>query len=127
MKINYYIKYWLPVLIWMAFIYYLSSLSNPLEQLTPKNFFFLFDFKHFIYHVIEYLILSLLLYRALKINSKNPQTLAILVTVLYAIMDEIHQSFVPGRISSVFDVAIDSFGAIAAQCIVNIYHWLKRK
>jgi len=110
----------------MGLIYYLSSLSNPLEQVIPKRAFFYFNFKYFIYHIIEYVILSLFLYRAL-LNYKNPKTLAILIATLYAITDEIHQYFVPGRISSVFDIAIDFFGAVAMQCIINIYDWIKEK
>ena len=125
MNLNYFIKYWLPVILYAGFIFYLSSLSNPLEQIIPKNLLIYFDLKRFIYHIIEFGILSLLLYSALKINTKNPQTLAILITILYAITDESHQYFVLGRISSVFDILIDSFGAIAMQSIINVYNWLK--
>lgn len=125
MKINYLIKHWAPVIIYMGFIYYLSSLPNPIEQIIPGKALIYFNFKHFIYHIIEYGILNFLLYRALKITTKNPQTLAILITILYAITDEMHQFYVPGRISSIFDIAIDSFGAIAMQCIINIHNWLK--
>lgn len=126
MKLSYYIKYWAPIIIYIIFIYYLSSLPNPIETIIPKEDLAYFDFPHFIYHIIEYLILSLLLYRALKITTKNPQTSTILITILYAITDEIHQYFVPGRISSTFDIAIDSFGAIAMQCIINVYEWIKK-
>ena len=125
MKINYFIKYWLPIILYASFIYYLSSLPNPLEQIVPEKALIYFDFQRFIYHIIEYGILSLLLFRALKITSKSPQTLTILITILYAITDEIHQYFVPGRISSSFDVLFDAFGAIAMQCIINIYEWMK--
>ena len=110
----------------MGFIYYLSSLSNPVEQIIygGKVLKYL-NLQDFIYHVIEYMILSLLLYRALKISSKNPQTLAILITILYAITDELHQYFVPGRIPSIFDVSVDTFGAIAMQSIINVYNYIK--
>lgn len=126
MEIKYLIKYWLPVIIYMSFIYYLSSLSNPIKEIIPISLFSYFDFKRFIYHIVEYGVLSLLLYRTLKITSKNPQTLAVLIAIVYAITDEMHQYFVPGRISSVFDVSIDSFGAIAMQSIINLYNFLKK-
>ena len=125
MKLDYFIKYWVPVIIYMGFIFYISSLSNPLEQIIPQKALIYLDLKRFIYHIVEYAILSLFLYRALKINTKNPQTLAILITILYAITDELHQYFIPGRISNVFDITINSFGAIAMQCIINVYSWLK--
>ena len=125
MKINYFVKYWLPVIIYIVFIYYLSSLSNPLEQIVPEKALIYFDFQYFIYHIIEYAILSLLFYRALKFTSKNPQTSTILFTILYAITDEIHQSLVQGRSSDVFDIGLDSFGAIVMQCVINIYNFIK--
>ena len=125
MKINYFIKYWIPIIIYMGFIYYFSSLSNPIEQVIPDKVLIYFDFERFVYHIIEYGILSFLFYRALKINVKNPQTLAILFSIIYAITDEIHQFYVPGRFSNVFDVAVNSFGAIAMQSIINIYNYFK--
>ena len=123
MKIDYYIKYWLPIVFWMWLIYYISSFPSPLEQIIPEKALAYFDFEHFIYHIIEYAILSFLLYRALKITSKNPQILAILITILYGIIDELHQYFVPGRILSIVDILIDLFGAIVMQSVVNIYNW----
>ena len=125
MKINYFIKYWLPVIIYMILIFYLSSLPNPIEQVIPVKLIPYFDLDDFIYHISEYLVLSFLLYRALKTISEKPEILAILISTLYAITDEMHQYFVPGRISSVFDVAFDIFGIIAMQCILYIYNNLK--
>jgi VanZ family protein len=40
---------------------------------------------------------------------------AVLCTLLIAILDEYHQSFLPSRTSSPIDVCIDLSGAIAAQ------------
>lgn len=127
MKFSYYIKYWFPVIFYMGFIFYLSSLPTPIKTLIPKESLQpYFDLPHIFYHIVEYLILSFLLYRALKVNSKYPQTLAIIITILYAITDEFHQYFVPGRIASIFDILFDSFGAIAMQSIINVYKWLKK-
>ena len=125
MKPSYYLKYWVPVILYMGFIFYLSSLPNPIKTLTPEGLDVYFDLPHFFYHILEYLILSFLLYRALKVNSKYPQSLAIFITIAYAITDELHQYFVPGRIPSILDILIDSFGAIAMQCIINIYNYIK--
>ena len=127
MKINYFIKYWLPVIFYMIFIFYLSSLPNPIEQVIPGKALPYFNFDHFIYHIIEYLILSFLLYRALKTISEKPEILTILISTLYAITDEMHQYFVPGRISSVFDISFDIFGIIAMQCIIYIYNNIKNQ
>jgi VanZ family protein len=43
---------------------------------------------------------------------------AVLCTLLIAIMDEFHQSFLPSRTSSPIDVCIDLCGAIAAQLLL---------
>ena len=108
----------------MYLIFYLSSLPSPIEQIIPSKLLPYFKFDYFIYHVLEYSFLNLLLYRAL-IHTKNSQTSSILFAILYAITDEIHQYYVPGRNSNVFDLAYDSFGAIITQSIVNIYNWIK--
>lgn len=125
MKFSYYIKYWLPVIICMGFIFYLSSLPNPIKTLTPAGLEAYFDLPRIFYHILEYLLLSFLLYRALKVNSTYPKSLAIVITIAYAITDELHQYFVPGRIASLLDILIDSFGAIAMQSIINIKNWIK--
>ena len=40
--------------------------------------------------------------------------MAVLFTALFGLSDEVHQYFVPGRLSSVFDVILDTFGAAIA-------------
>ena len=127
MKFKHFSFYWLPVIIYMAFIFYLSSLSNPIKTLTPKDLYHYLDLPRIIYHIIEYATLSLLLYRALKIKSKYPQSLAIIISAFYGITDEIHQNFVPGRIPSIYDALINIFGAIVMQSIINIYYYVKEK
>ena len=68
-------------------------------------------------HVIEYGVLGFLI--ALSLTGVRPEIsnrfLAILILVLatlYGISDEIHQSFVPGRSASVWDVLADSLGGL---------------
>lgn len=75
-------------------------------------------------HFLEYGILSLLWYRALLGNSRT--LLSILFSILWACVDEYHQSLIPDRSGSIGDVGIDTFGAITAQIIV-IKHVLKLK
>ena len=59
-------------------------------------------------HATEFAILAALLVRAFG----DPWRAA-LVAVLYAISDELHQSFVAGRQGAVLDVVIDSAGVVA--------------
>jgi len=88
---------------WMGAIFWLSS--------APRNFLpgVLGAFVGNAAHAPIYGLLALLVARA----SGSPP-LGFAVAVLYGISDEWHQSFVPGRSSSVFDVGTDAVGAIAA-------------
>jgi VanZ family protein len=56
-------------------------------------------------HAAEYAVLGALLFRAIGRTG-----LAFGLGVLYAASDEIHQSFVPGRLGSPLDVVIDGAG-----------------
>lgn len=74
-------------------------------------------------HVIGYGILALSYWHALRMQ-KDKRWLAWFLAVLYALTDEWHQSFVPGRHSTVWDVLIfDNVGAIISMWIAS--HWIK--
>jgi len=69
-------------------------------------------------HFAEYLILSVLLYRALDVErrwSLRAAVLALVLAGLYAGSDELHQWFVPGRGARLNDWLIDVSGAAAGQ------------
>jgi VanZ family protein len=125
--------YWIPVLIWMAIIFSASSdrmsfshssriIAPILHWLFPQMsdqtvHSIVFAFRKAA-HVTEYAILGLLLWRAFrKPNPANPRPWlwsearsALLFVALYATTDEIHQSFVPTRQGSAWDVLLDSLG-----------------
>jgi VanZ family protein len=61
-------------------------------------------------HILGYFLLTLTLWNGLRWEKKK-WWLVWIVALLYAISDEFHQSFVPGRNPSLEDVAIDSFAA----------------
>ena len=70
-------------------------------------------------HVIGYAILTLSYWYAFRLQ-ENKRWLAWLLAVLYALTDEFHQSFVPGRHSSIWDVLIfDNLGAMTSLWIVS--------
>lgn len=111
------ITYWLPVLLWMGIIFTFSSYSAssvssfaPLEYVIKKTI-----------HIIEYGILWYLTFTAFKNTTQRSSNqiifLSFLVTILYAISDEYHQSLVPSRHPSSTDVIIDSTGAILSYLI----------
>ncbi|MBI3443338.1 VanZ family protein, partial [Candidatus Woesebacteria bacterium] len=65
-------------------------------------------------HMIEYGIFSAILFRAFK-ESGNPVrqagVYAILIAIAYAITDEFHQMFTPGREPTFRDIVFDTIGA----------------
>lgn len=91
----------LPSLIWMAFIFFLSSQQTVGIGTTKTNRFFILKS----FHLIEYCLLFLFLYFALR----RPQKSAIFA-YLYALSDELHQHFVPGREGKFVDTFIDLLG-----------------
>ena len=64
-------------------------------------------------HFTEYLILGLLVANMFtKNNINNLYLISIILCIIYATSDEIHQIFVPGRACQLRDILIDSIGSI---------------
>jgi hypothetical protein len=93
---------WLPVALWAALIFALSSVPSLSSGLGGWDYVL-----RKCAHVTEYAALAWLLARA--IGREAP---AFVAGVLYAVSDELHQSFVRGRHASPVDVAIDSVGLL---------------
>jgi hypothetical protein len=110
---------WLPVILWAALIFHFSSGTVP----KVSNIFWQdFTFKK-MGHVILFGFLSLLIYRALRINNVNKKTsavCAVLLSVLYGGTDEYHQMFTQGREPRLRDVFIDGVGS-ALIILVTYY------
>lgn len=75
-----------------------------------------------LYFMLGLLCMTVLLQYALKMKMRFVTALGIAVG--YAITDEIHQLFVPGRGALVSDVFIDAFGALAGVLLAVLVHWL---
>ncbi len=97
----------------MALIFVASSLpASATGPDTPEWTLFLK-----MLHFVNFGILGLLILAAVKGGrslseaGRNHYLLSLLFTVLYAVSDEYHQKFSPGRHPSVRDVVIDSLGA----------------
>lgn len=112
------IIYWLPAVLWMALIYFLSSFHK--LQASPVGWqdFIVRKTAHF----FEYAILFVLNNRALQgtilLSSKKRLLLSFFLTVLYALTDEFHQTKVNGRTGKPFDIGVDSLGAIGGLIFV---------
>ena len=95
------LTHWLPVVLWAALIFTLSSIPSLHSGLGTWDLIL-----RKCAHVTEYAILTFLLRRALA------APWAAGVAFLYACSDEYHQSFVVGREGRPRDVAIDTIGII---------------
>lgn len=70
-------------------------------------------------HVIGYALLSFSYWRAFGFRDKR-QWLVWVLAIMYAATDEYHQSLVPGRHPTAFDVLVyDNLGALAAIGLVS--------
>lgn len=102
---------WAPVALWCALIFALSSVPDLGTGLS-------FDYPlRKLGHLAEYAALFALLRRALAREGLAPRAagaLAFVLSVLYALSDEYHQSFVPGRAGRASDVLVDAAGALLA-------------
>ncbi|MFZ3170038.1 MAG: VanZ family protein [Candidatus Methanoperedens sp.] len=102
--------------------HYLSS-SDLNFLLSPFYIFYKQPDK--LVHLILYAGFGILLYYTLK-NSPNSTSrnhallFAIIIGTVYGASDEFHQSFVPGRTASFWDLAADSTGVIMAQAVIFI-------
>ena len=77
-------------------------------------------------HMTEYAVLFLLLRAALgESGVRGEGVKALLLTALYAVTDEFHQTFVPGRGPAALDVAIDTCGALIAWSAARLAGRLK--
>ena len=94
------VRTWVPVVLWAAVIFALSSIPS---LSTGLGFWDLLLRK--LAHAAEFAILGALLLRALE----RPLA-AFAAAVAYAASDELHQHFVRGRHASPVDVAIDAAG-----------------
>jgi VanZ family protein len=102
----------LPSIIWMAVIFYFSSRSTTGIGTNATNRFYILKS----FHLIEYAFLAILL--SLAILKKK---WIILIGYLYAVSDEFHQSFVPGRTSRFRDTMIDLVGILIGIFIFKMF------
>lgn len=91
---------WLPVVLWAGLIFTLSSVPGLGTGLGTWDLVL-----RKLAHVAEYAILGALLVRAL-----GREPLAFLLGSAYAVTDEVHQMFVPGREGSPLDWLVDTVG-----------------
>ena len=82
-------------------------------------------------HIPAYALLTFLWLKSFAgATSKNniiAFSLILLSLVLFAVSDEIHQSFVPGRTASFMDIGLDFIGILFGLWAVKIFGVFKRE
>ncbi len=102
----------LPSLIWMIFIFYLSSRQT--TGIGGNSYWWrFFILKSF--HIIEYAVLIILLFYAV-----NKYNYSILIAIIYAVSDEFHQMFVGGRTATLRDIFFDLSGIFLGLILISL-------
>jgi VanZ family protein len=105
-------RYQLPLIIWAAFIFWLSSLKSLPHVITP------IISADKLAHMSVFFVFCWFSRRALYFQSavfflkKRSLIAAFLLTCFYGYFDEVHQLFVPGRTYDYFDLLADAIGAL---------------
>ena len=104
---------WIFVLFVALVIFYVSSLTS---KQAPQ----IFSFQSIVYHFIIFFILAFfLLFAVIQGKKFNFLIIPIAIALVYAVLDEFHQLFVPGRACSFSDFMINSFGILFAGLIYS--------
>jgi len=136
---------WLPAVLWVGMLllifYFSSQAGSPensagwlmgllrwlapqlAEQLTPAQLHALNYTLRKTGHGVGYLLLTLLGYwafrRSFGLDARPALRWAVLTSLLRAVLDEIHQAFVPGRTGTPVDVMIDAVGIGLAAWMIR--------
>jgi VanZ family protein len=108
---------WVPAATWAAFLFFLSSRESlPVDLATGLDK---------VAHFGAYLVLGFLLSVAVT-RAGLPLALAVFLGFAYGLLDEVHQSMVPGRIADVGDWVADAAGTVAGVLAYRLTGRLRR-
>lgn len=117
--------HWMPAILYLAAMATASSL-----ELAPQSLSWL-PLGDKGLHVAEYAGLGFLLAHAClrswpRHHRARTAGLALLLLALWALWDEVHQSFVPGRTADVLDLMADAAGAVVGISARLLASWTRR-
>ncbi|WP_404429459.1 VanZ family protein [Sutcliffiella horikoshii] len=137
---------WGLVVGWMALIFFLSAqqgeqsadlsggitelVNQIVEQVAPEAEFQIEEISFFVRknaHFFAYMLLAVLTLNAVRRSGGRgwlSMGVAFIISVLYAISDEVHQLYVPGRSGQVSDVLLDSAGALMGIGLYAVISYL---
>lgn len=112
---------WTITIIIAAIIFYLSSLTFPPGTGTT-------NIVSIIYHFVVFFFFALFLSISTARGKKTSLIpLAIIISILYGISDEVHQLFIPGRSFAVSDMLLNTSGILLASTLYLLLTMSKLK
>ena len=115
------IEAWAALLVWMGAIFYLSNQPGLGFGLAP---FWEFVLRK-IAHMFEYGVLAFLFFRVFSLTDKNRNKnlfWAFVFSVLYALTDEYHQTFIYAREGTLRDVGFDIAGSFISVWLLYLHN-----
>ena len=104
----------------IGYMLLITLLSHVPQEDLPKSDSI--DSIDYLFHFAEYSILGFLLFRSItsdELLTFHPFYGSLLIGISFAILDEFHQSFVPGRHMSSIDMIFDSLGILFGTFICS--------
>lgn len=103
-----------------GFIFYMSSRVFPPSVVG-------IGIKAIVYHFVVFFFLAGFLIAGLKGERKDVFWIlvAVIIAVFYAVTDEFHQLFVPGRFGCLEDVLIDGIGVVCSGMVYGVLRFGK--
>lgn len=127
---------WVLIILWMLVIFFLSHqpavksnrlskditkiIIETVEKIDPSIEMDKGKLNHAVRknaHFFVYLVLGFLIANGLKHRRNKAYIIALIICILYAVSDEIHQLYIPGRGLQLKDIIIDSGGAVVGIII----------
>lgn len=110
-------RFWGPVMLYMALIFSASAAPRPDPLASTPDIFL---------HGGAYFVMAVLAVRALSKGLRHraaPRHLwgGVAIAIVYGASDELHQSFVPGRVAATDDLAFDALGALLAAGSLTLF------
>lgn len=111
----------LALILWAGMIFGFSSVPE-LETGLRQDFFL-----RKVAHAVEFGVFAFLCLQVIQRKTSAPRQAvlaAVVLTALYALSDEFHQAFVPGREGALRDVLVDTVGGVVG---IPVLRWIAQK
>lgn len=122
MNVRHFARYQFPLIGWIVLIFFLSALPKVPDVRFPVS-------PDKLGHIGIYFVLCMLSRRAFFHQARFPWLrrnalwAAFGFTLIYGVLDELHQLYVPGRWADIYDVVADGIGG---ALFVAVFLWRRR-